>query len=191
MTLGFFARQCPEKGMDIVVDAFIEVRQDPAFQHLRLRLGGGCGPSDEPFVDRQRRKLEAAGLLRDASFHPNLSRAGKIEFLASCDLLSVPGRQTEAFGLYQVEAMAAGTPLLQPSTGTYPEIVGGTGGGILFGENTPGALAQTLRQVLRNPGRLRELGEAGREAVQQRHTDVAMARGTVDAIQSLAAALRD
>jgi len=184
-TLGFFARQCPEKGLDIVVDAFIELRRDPGLAHVRLKVGGGCGPSDEPFVAMQREKLARAGLLQDASFHPNVSRADKLAFLASCDVLSVPGRQPEAFGLYQIEAMAAGTPVLQPSEGPYPEIIGSTGGGALFGENSSMALAGALRDLLRHPARLRELGAAGRAAVQQRHTDTAMAQGTVEAIRSL------
>ena len=186
LTVGFFARQCPEKGLDIVVDAFVELRRDPALGHVRLKVGGGCGPSDEPFVALQRAKLERAGLMPDASFHPNVSREDKVAFLASCDVLSVPGRQPEAFGLYQVEAMAAGTPVLQPSVGPYPEIVQATGGGTLFGDPTPGALAAALRDLLRRPERLRELGAAGRSAVHERHTDVAMARGTIEALQSLA-----
>ncbi len=182
-TLGFFARQCPEKGMDIVVDAFIELRRDPAFRFARLKVGGGCGPSDEPFVAVQREKLRRAGLQGDATFHPNVSRAEKVAFLASCDVVSVPGRQVEAFGLYQVEAMAAGCPVMQPTWGTYPEIVGGTGGGVLFGENTPAALARALREALARPGELRAMGEAGRRVVRERHTDVAMARETVEALR--------
>ena len=187
-TLGFFARQCPEKGMDIVVDAFIELRRDPAFEFVRLKVGGGCGPSDEAFVALQQDKLGRAGLLGDVSFHPNVSRSEKVGFLASCDVVSVPGRQGEAFGLYQIEAMAAGCPVMQPTLGTYPEIVEGTGGGWLFGENTPSALARALREAMAHPDQLRERGEAGRRAVRERHTDVAMARGTVEAIRGWAGA---
>jgi glycosyltransferase involved in cell wall biosynthesis len=185
LTLGFFARQCSEKGLDIVVDAFLELRRDPAYKHLRLRVGGGCGPSDVPFVEEQKRKLSAAGLLGDASFHPNVSRDEKIAFYAACDVLSVPGRQSEAFGLYQIEAMAAGTPLVQPSLITYPEILGDTGGGVLCGDNNPAALAAALRPLIADPARLRVLGDAGRKSVFERYTDEAMARDIHRAVLDL------
>jgi glycosyltransferase involved in cell wall biosynthesis len=190
LILGFFARQCAEKGLDIVVDAFLELRRDAAFKNLRLKVGGGCGPSDVPFVEEQKQKLGKAGLLADVSFHPNVSREEKVAFYASCDVLSVPGRHSEAFGLYQIEAMAAGTPLVQPTSITYPEILGDTGGGILCGPNTPAALAQALRPLLANPSRLRELGDTGRLAVTHRYTDEAMAAGVYTAVRELLSASR-
>ncbi len=185
LTLGFFARQCPEKGLDIVIDAYIRLKRDGAFPNLFLRVGGGCGPSDEPFVAEQKLKLRKADLLQGVAFHPNVSREEKIAFYAACDVISVPGRHPEAFGLYQIESMAAGTPLVQPSSITYPEILGDTGGGNLCGENSPEALADALRPLLDNPARLRQLGEAGRQSVFSRYSDDAMARGTMDAVHSL------
>lgn len=35
---------CPEKGLDTVVEAFIELRAQERFSTLRLKVGGGCGP---------------------------------------------------------------------------------------------------------------------------------------------------
>jgi len=186
LTLGFFARQCSEKGLDLVVDAFIELRRDPALRHLRLRIGGGCGPSDELFVAQQKQKLATAGVLGDVTFHPNVSREEKVAFYAACDVLSVPGRQSEAFGLYQIESMAAGTPLVQPSSITYPEILGDTGGGVLCGPNTSAALAAALRPLIAEPARLRALGDAGRQAVFNRYTDETMARDIHRAVLELA-----
>ena len=74
-----------------------------------MRRSGGCGPADEPYVAQQREKLAAAGLADAASFHPNVSREEKIAFYATCDVLSVPARISEAFGLYLIESLAAGT----------------------------------------------------------------------------------
>jgi glycosyltransferase involved in cell wall biosynthesis len=185
LTLGFLARQCADKGLDLVVDAFIELRRNNAFPQLRLKVGGGCGPSDEPFVARQQAKLAQAGLGAAASFHPNVSREDKIRFYASCDVLSVPARPAEAFGLYVIESLAAGTPLVQPSVGTYPELLAATGGGVLSGPNDASSLAQALRPLLAQPARLREIGETGRRAVFERYTDDAMARNTVAAVERL------
>ncbi len=185
LTIGFFARQCHDKGLDLVVDTYIELRRNGAYPNLRLRIGGGCGPTDEPFVAEQKVKLAAAGLLADASFHPNVSRDEKIAFYAACDVLSVPARPGEAFGLYVIESLAAGTPLVQPTFGTFPELLDDTGGGVLCGPHDPKAIAAALRPLLDNPSRLREMGDAGRRAVFERYTDDAMARGTIDAIGQL------
>lgn len=183
--LGFFARQCAEKGLDLVVDAFRQLRASGRNPNLRLRVGGGCGPSDVPFVEQLKATLSADGLLADASFHPNVTREQKIAFYADCDVLCVPGRQPEAFGLYLIEAMAAGTPLVQPATITYPEILGDTGGGILCGDPTATAIAQGLQPLLDDPARLRKLGDQGRKSVLERYTDLTMARSIHAAVQDL------
>ena len=185
LTLGFFARLCPEKGLDTVVDAFIRLRRDGRNPLLRLKIGGGCGPGDEPFVDRMRQRLAAAGLASEFSIHPNVSRAEKVQFYASCDVISVPSRAEEAFGLYVIESLAAGTPLVQPAAGAYPELLAATGGGTICGANTAEALADTLDPLLRDPRRLRELGQAGRSVVVREFTDEIMARKTVAALHHI------
>lgn len=185
-TLGFFARMCADKGLDTVVDAFIALRRRGRVPQFRLKIGGGCGPSDEPFVALQKAKLANAGLLADASFHPNVSRADKVAFYASCDVLSVPAKMSESFGLYVIESLAAGTPLVQPDAITYPELLAATGGGVICGPNTATALADALEPLLLQPAKLRELGEAGRAAVFARYTDEVMAREIAAATERIA-----
>lgn len=182
LSLGFFARMCPDKGLDLVVEAFIALRRTGKLPQLRLRVGGGCGPGDLAFVEEQKTRLQAAGLLADASFHPNVSREEKIAFYASCDVLSVPSRMSESFGLYLIESLAAGTPLVQPSVAGFPEILKATGGGVLSGPNTAEALAATLEPLLLDPARLHALGRAGRTVVFADYSDEAMARRTVAAL---------
>jgi glycosyltransferase involved in cell wall biosynthesis len=62
-TLGYFARMCPEKGLDTLVDAFLLLKQQHPGRPLRLRVGGGCGPGDQPFVHHLQQKLRDAGVL--------------------------------------------------------------------------------------------------------------------------------
>src|SRR5260221_13515212 len=165
--LGFFARMCHEKGLDLLVDAYVLVRERNRIPELKLRVGGGCGPADEPFVEAQRRKLQAAGVLGDVEFFPNLTRQAKIEFLRSLTLMSTPALYGEAFGLYVIEAMASGVPVVQPRHAAFPELIEATGGGIIC-EPTPGGLAQTIEQMLHDPIALGSLAEAGRRAVFQK-----------------------
>lgn len=66
--LGFFARMCPEKGLDTVVEAFIEIRRRGRVPRLQLRIGGACGPGDVVFVNGLKQRLAAAGLAGTWSF---------------------------------------------------------------------------------------------------------------------------
>jgi glycosyltransferase involved in cell wall biosynthesis len=180
--LGYFARMCPEKGLDTLVDAYIQLRQRERIKGLRLRVGGGCGPGDEPFVNSLRRRLSESGYLNEVEFCPNLDRTAKMKFLQSVSVFSVPARCTEAFGLYVVEAMAAGVPVVQPRTGAFPEIIEATGGGITY-DGEPDALVLALEDLLSDTNRARSLGEAGRRAALEKFSAEAMARAVLDFYQ--------
>jgi glycosyltransferase involved in cell wall biosynthesis len=166
-TLGYFARMCREKGLDLLVDAFLRLRTRGHVPNLRLKIGGSCQASDEPFVAQQRDKLARAGCFDAVEFHPNLDRSAKIQFLQSLSVFSVPAMYGEAFGLYLLEAMAAGVPVVQPETASFPEIIAATGGGLLAWPNGE-SLAQQIEALLLNPARARALGAAGHSAVHSR-----------------------
>jgi glycosyltransferase involved in cell wall biosynthesis len=177
---------CPEKGLDTLVEAYLLLRQRGRVGQAKLRVGGSCGPADEAFVNSLRERLAAGGLLRDVEFHPNVDRAGKLAFLRSLSVFSVPARYGEAFGLYAIEALAAGVPVVQPRVAAFPELLEATGGGVLCPANDPQALAEAIEELLLNPARARALGAAGQRAVFERFSAEAMARGMVDACAGLA-----
>ena len=181
--LGYFARMCREKGLDTLVAAYVILRQRDRVKNLKLRVGGGCGPSDEPFVNSLRDRLRATGLLGDVGFCPNLDRASKVAFLHSLTVFSVPASYGEAFGLYAIEALGAGVPIVQPHTAAFPELVEATGGGVLCEPGNADSLADAIEQVLLQPGQARALGEAGRRAVFEKFSAEAMARNMVAAFE--------
>ncbi len=180
-TLGYFARMCPEKGLDAIIDAFILLRQRGRVPGLKLRIGGSCGPSDQAFVSDMRRRLEQKGLLTEVEFHPNLERAQKVAFLKSLSVFSVPARYGEAFGLYVLEALAAGVPAVQPRISAFPEIITATGGGVLAEPGSAEALALAIEELLLNPERARQLGDTGRGAVFEKFSATAMAKMMIEA----------
>jgi len=184
-SLGYFARMCKEKGLDTLVEAFIALRQRDRVKDLKLRIGGGCGPADEPFINALRERLSEAGLLGEVTFHPNLDRAAKLEFLRSLTVFSVPALYGEAFGLYVIEALAAGVPVVHPRTGPFPELIEATGGGILCAPADPQALAGAIEELLLDPKRARALGEAGRRAVIEKFSAEAMAGETVRLLEGV------
>ncbi|MCP5526659.1 MAG: hypothetical protein H7A47_07625 [Verrucomicrobiales bacterium] len=60
-TIGFLARMCRDKGLDTLVEAYILLRRRNRVPEARLKVGGSCGPTDEPLVNELKAKLHAAG----------------------------------------------------------------------------------------------------------------------------------
>lgn len=181
--LGYFARMCREKGLDTLVDAYLLLKKRDAGKNLRLHVGGGCGPTDEPFVEAQRRKLREAGAMDDAQFFPNVDHAGKIAFLRSLTIFSTPALYGEAFGLYVIEALAAGVPIVQPRHAAFPELLEATGGGVLCEPGDPKSLADGIESLLRDPKRARDLGAAGRDVVAREFSIETVATKTLSAFE--------
>ena len=177
--LGFLARMTPAKGLQTLVEAYLLLRKRAAVVGLKLRVGGSRTAGDEPFVQGLAARLESAGLTSDVEFCPNLDRDQKIRFLQSLSVLSVPATYGESFGLYVIEAMAAGVPVVQPRHAAFPEIIEATGGGILCEPDDPAALADAIEELLSNPEAAREMGRRGRMAVEQQFSADVMARTTL------------
>jgi len=187
-TLGFFARMCREKGLDKLGAAFLLLKKRDRVKNLKLRVGGSCGPADKVVVDELWGRLEKAGVAGDVEFVPNPSRAAKLDFLSTLSVFSVPATYNEAFGLYLIEALASGVPLVQPAHSAFPEILQATGGGLLCDAHDLNSLADAIESLLLDPARARALGEAGRKAVAEKYSAETMARQVAghcaDAIRS-------
>lgn len=173
--VGYLARLIRGKGLGTLVEAFIELSRRGRVEGVRLRCAGTMIAEDAPYLEEQKERLRAAGLLDCAEFLPNISREEKIGFLKSLSVLSVPASYGEAFGLYLLEAMACGVPVVQPRLAAFTEILEATGGGVLVEELDPAALATALEALLLDPpGRL-ALGAAGHRAVHQDYSMASMA----------------
>lgn len=177
--LGFFARMCREKGLDTLVEAYIHLKNRGKVPRLKLHIGGSCGSADEVLVKSLRKRLAEAGYIGEVNFSPNLSHAEKLAFLEVLTVFSVPASYSEAFGLYVIEALAAGVPVVQPRAGAFPELIDATGGGVVCESGDPKALADGIEELLLNPDRARALSEAGRKAVLEKFSAEAMACNTL------------
>jgi glycosyltransferase involved in cell wall biosynthesis len=159
----------------VLVDAFIALAKRPHQQELRLRVAGSATAEDEKYVNTLRAKLAAAGLEGRAEFRSNLSKAEKQEFLRSLSVLSVPATYGEAFGLYVIEALASGVPVVQPRSGAFPELIEATTGGVIVEGDDALSLANAIDTLLSDPIHARVMGGHGRKAVLDRFSADAMA----------------
>jgi glycosyltransferase involved in cell wall biosynthesis len=175
-TIGFLARLIEAKGLGLLIDAFLQIKKNGRVPCVRLRCAGAMTENDARYVEGLRAQLVTAGCSDAVEFLPNLDREEKVHFLRSLTVFSVPALYSEAFGLYLLEALAAGIPVVQPRHAAFPEIVETTGGGLLFNPGDASALAARLEELLLDPARASALGACGRSAVFQNYAMPVMAR---------------
>ncbi len=181
--VGYLARLAPEKGLHLLVEAFIELRQ--LLPAARLEIAGWLGPQHQAYWQEQQAKLNAAGLAAAYQYHGSVDRQGKLAFLDSIDVLCVPTVYEEPKGLFVLESLAAGVPVVQPQHGAFPEMLECLGGGHLVAPGHRSALAERLRLVLSDLPAARELGALGRAAVFQRATTEQAATRLVELLTPL------
>ena len=106
--------------------------------------------------------MRAAGLGDEFVYRGTVDRAKKVQFFHDIDVLSVPSGYHEPKGLYLLEAMACGVPVVQPNHGAFPEMIARTGGGVLATSESGADIADALYELWRDPARAAELGRTRR-----------------------------
>lgn len=184
-TVGYLARLAPEKGLHRLVDAFILLAARDGMTDTRLRIAGWLGGQHTEYFEQQKAKLNAAGLEARYEYSGSVDRAGKLEFLRSIDVLSVPTTYQEPKGLFVLEGLAAGVPYVLPAHGAFPELHRKHQAGHLFAPESTEELADRLQELLANPPAAAELGAAGRESVLAHASTQAEAKHWIELFEEL------
>lgn len=183
--IGFLSRVSYNNGFDKLIDAFIMIKEEKEFENVALHVCGGYTGDDKPFIKKQINKINNSGLMEYVRFFPGFHDQDKAGFLGSINLLSVPVRKPDGYGLYIAEANSAGIPVIQPSTGAFPEILMTTGGGILYEPDTVEELAACLKTMIRDKQKTKLLGETGMINVNEKMTVKKMAEGLMQVYHRL------
>ena len=187
-TVGYLARFAPEKGFHLLAEAFVLLARRVGVDRVRLRAAGHMRPYDRDYFERTRRRLVDAGMEAAFEHLGEVDRPGKVAFLRSLDVMSVPTVYRDPKGLSILEANANGVPVVQPAHGAFPEMLEGTRGGALVEPGSAPALAEALEALMNDPDRRAAAGTRGRQAVLSGWTDVTMARGTLAVYRAAASA---
>jgi glycosyltransferase involved in cell wall biosynthesis len=174
--IGYFARIAPEKGLHILADAYKLVR-DAGFQ-CTLEAAGYIAPEHRAYLEGIEKQLREWGI--EFRYHGAVDRLQKIAFLESLDVLSTPTVYADPKGMFVLEAMAAGVPVVQPDHGAFPEIIRKTGGGILVEPENPQALADGILNILRDRELRDRLSLRAHSGVREHYRVDAMAARTVE-----------
>lgn len=164
--IGYISRMCHENGLDILVDAFIELKKQPENKDVKLIITGGSTGDDTKYIKFIRKKISNNGLSDFVEFMPEFEDEHRHTFFEKVSVLSVPVRNGEAFGIYLTEAMASGIPIVQPNLGAFPEIVNKEGGGKIYFNNTPESLAKCISEVISDGKVLKTLSTEARNTVE-------------------------
>lgn len=179
-TIGYFARIAPEKGLHVLVDAFTILARREGLGDVRLKVGGYLGGKGIAYASALGRRIALAGLASRVEILGTLDLAEKVRFFRSIDVLSVPTVYADPKGIFVLEALASGVPVVQPAHGAFPEILAATGGGLLHEPGDPEDLAEKLASLIEDPRLRIGLGERGRASVRELFTARRMAEATVD-----------
>jgi glycosyltransferase involved in cell wall biosynthesis len=166
-SVGYLARIAPEKGLHLLVDAFIQLKQAGRIPGVKLQIAGWLGKQHQRYWRELQKRLHRAKLNNDFHFWGTIDRSQKIEFLSSIDLLSVPTVYRDPKGLYALEAMASGVPYLLPAHGAFPELHQRANAGRLHTPESVDDLARHLGEMLEDIETTRSMHQQCRKYVRE------------------------
>jgi glycosyltransferase involved in cell wall biosynthesis len=184
-TIGYLARISPEKGLHFLCEAYRRLRSRNDLPPSRLWAAGYLAPEQKSYLAEIRHNLDSWGLSSQFHYHGELDRRSKVNFLKDMSVFSVPEIYNDPKGLFLLEAMACGIPVVQPRRGAFTEIVEATGGGLVVEPDNPDALAQGFIDLWKDPARRAALGASGYQGVREHYSAAHMAQAALEIYRSL------
>ena len=154
----------PYKGPHILINALKRLHDSGIDFYCSI-----AGTStDQSFVDSLKSYVNGTGMEDKIHFLGFLAREELKNLFARHNVLVFPSIVKEAFGISQVEAMAAGLTVVTSGTGGAKEIVEHGVSGIIFKTEDDTSLAEELIQLTKDPLKCRQIALAGqRRAIEK------------------------
>ena len=165
----FLSRLDAKKGLDLLLPAFGELRQQMPNVSLVV---AGTGEAD--FVSGLKAKAASLGIASDVLWPGFLDGNDKQAAFADADVFVLPS-YSENFGIAAVEAMAAGLPVIvSDQVGIHREISQARAGVTVACDVSQ--LTHALARLLKNSTLRRSMAENGRALVRQHYSSDAVTR---------------
>ncbi len=181
--IGIFGRIRPQKGVDLFVEAMIEVL--PQFPEYMAVIVGKTTPKFERFVQSLKDKITQAGLedrfvwKGEVAFEELPSLFGAMSIVAAVS-------RVEGFGLTCLEAMSSGAPVIASRTGGFEMVIRDGIDGRLVECNDTDAIAEAFNSMAEDPLRLAEMARSGRSRVEESFSIEREAKELIDAYNTVA-----
>lgn len=158
ITLGVVSRLESIKGMDLLIPAFAQIRQ----QHPEVRL---LIVGDGSLRETMRLQAEAAGCMDNIRWVGRQPQEALPQWYQQMHIVLMPSR-SEGFGLTAIEAMACGCVVIAARTGGLPEVVRDKEVGLLHEPESVQDLAAKVLQLIEHPEQLRSYSLQAKAHVQ-------------------------
>ena len=133
-------------------------------EHVTLKVVDGRVPA-HGLVPRLTKRFGLSGRVKIVDRMLTVSEL--VEEYSTAKVAIVPSF-FEGFGFPASEAMACGLPVIANAAGALPEVIGTDGhAGRLVPQRDPGALAEAMWEILRDPEETRRMGHAARSRVEK------------------------
>lgn len=141
-------RVSPEKGQDVLLDAFVRLASDPAAASARLVFAGDGAL--RPSLESRVASLVAGGHLRPDAVQFAGWRSDPHECLGAADVFVLPSRR-EGLPVALLEAMAAGVAIVATDVGGVSSALDSGKCGVLVPADDPARLATALFSLVVDP----------------------------------------
>ena len=151
-----------ENGINVLVDAFIEVLKDIPDAKLYL-----IGTGKDKFVAGLKEKINDNSAQNNILFLGKKENAEALSIMTKCNAVVVPHQWPKEFGpIVLIEAAALGKPVVTSKIGATHEFVSDKVNGFLVDDyQNPSAFAEKIKYLLSRPETAREMGRKGKENV--------------------------
>jgi len=151
-----------ENGVDILIDAFLEVIKTNKMTRLYL-----VGTGKEKFVAQLKAKIIKYAASDNILFLGKKENSETISIISSCDLVVVPHQWPKEFGpVILLEALAMGKPVIASKIGATEEYLKENDTGFLIEDyRNPSAFSAKIDYLLKNPQIATEMGKRGKVSV--------------------------
>jgi glycosyltransferase involved in cell wall biosynthesis len=163
------------KGVEVLIRAFANIK-------ARLVIIG-TGPLEKALKNLAQKE----GLADRVEFAGQVSARELVAYYHASEVFVLPSvSNAEMFGIVQLEAMACRKPVISTNLPTGVPWINQHGKtGLVVPPGDVGAMAESIRYLLSNPERRQEMGDAGRERVEQHFTSARMAASLLQIYQEL------
>ena len=175
--IGIFGRVRHQKGVDLLIDAALEVL--PNHPDFTVVIVGEITQDQVEFVDRQKLRLKEAGLEGRVVFTGKLPFDRIPDHFRAMSIVTALSRN-EGFGLTVLEAMSSGAAVIATEAGAWPDIIRDGDNGYLIPVDDGRELADRLDTLMSDTAKGRTLAERGRQTVLRDYTVEREAQALLD-----------
>ena len=178
--IGYIGKYDSSKGIEVLIQATaILVKKMP---NIKVLMVGTSQKGMEHYEEKLNQLIENLGLKEYIILHGFSADVNPL--IDAMDIVTLPSITPESCGLVLLEGMAASKPVVTTSNGGQAEYIEHNVSGILVSPSSPDELASAIFELIANPHKAHQLGQAGNRIVNERFRLDKMVENTLGVFHS-------